>query len=447
MKAVGVMRRAAAAAIARFAATLPAASAGSDAPRCALARVPTASTVAARRYAAARNQVSPGAVAAGDATVKAGAAPGKSTRATKRQRAPTKTEKPKAVGQKAPQNWKAKGEGMGLEQPSADAVELLARVWKLTESTVRQAFADALSQLGTTDYGVVFLLAKDVAATQMDFERLLNPPDEEWQARRDRLNRLVRLEGDRTFDSTPEGWQTLEDFRAAVPGWKDKDIFHLRRGLPLPQRCQLSGLCYMHAPEVLQHYLVSLNNPRHTGMIDMVNLIRQNFSAKKLKEHVFDDDGDNSIRTLAMILEPASTFVSTNQAEYAKYLHKYGPALVQPFTVHTDFLEGGRWSFDGAPKGKVEGQHAMVLIGARREATSGKHFFLLQNWWKHSQFVEVSGTYLTNCGPLSVDFVETPQRRIPRKFPTQPHLVAENFNVDKPVQLKFDPLPPPKEIA
>ena len=40
----------------------------------------------------------------------------------------------------------------------------------------------------------------------------------------------------------------------------------------------------------------------------------------------------------------------------------------------------------------------MVLIGARTDA-SGKRWFLLQNWWKEKQFVEVSEDYMGYCKP------------------------------------------------
>jgi hypothetical protein len=49
----------------------------------------------------------------------------------------------------------------------------------------------------------------------------------------------------------------------------------------------------------------------------------------------------------------------------------------------------------------------MVMIGDRVAVDTGKTFFLLQNWWKTKQFVEVDEDYyLKSCG-AAVYFVET----------------------------------------
>ena len=67
--------------------------------------------------------------------------------------------------------------------------------------------------------------------------------------------------------------------------------------------------------------------------------------------------------------------------------------------------------------------HAMVLVGARKEG--GKHYFLLQNWWKQKQFVEVDVDCLKSRG-ATVYFVETPQTKIPKSFPQTHGIFAEN---------------------
>lgn len=336
-----------------------------------------------------------------------------------------------------------------------NAVQELSSKWKLTTGTVREAFAKAQTQHGTSDLGIVFLFAKGVmlddlpAVRHATFDALLNPREDKWKACRARLNRLVQLDGDKTWDTDPEGWQTLDDFRAAVPAWQDQDIFHLREGVSLPRRHQLSGLCYIHAPEVLQHYLVSLNQ-RHkanVGMIDMVKLVSQTYDAQQLQRHVFDNAGGSSHTVLQMILEPGSAIVATEAAMYEQRLKQYGPGLVAMFAVHDDFHRAESSSYDGSPTGKLIGHHAMVLIGARQDKASGKRWFLVQNWWKQSQFVELSETYLEACR-ATVFFVKTPQKQIPKEFPTQPHLIAENENVDKPEQMMFEfPVAPPKELV
>ena len=87
-------------------------------------------------------------------------------------------------------------------------VPALASQWSVGESAVRDAVQTASTTYGTNDLGVIFLLAKGVMSDdddmrQLAFKRLLNPPDDAWKAKRARLNRLVALEGDTTFDKDP----------------------------------------------------------------------------------------------------------------------------------------------------------------------------------------------------------------------------------------------------
>ena len=102
------------------------------------------------------------------------------------------------------------------------------------------------------------------------------------------------------------------------------------------------------------------------------------------------------------------------------------------FAVHRDFHKAkGPMSFDGTPKGAFVGFHAMLIIGARRDDTTGKRWFLLQNWWKEMQFVEVSDEYLGYCCK-AIYFVPTPQPTIREEFPTNRSLFVEDHDVDKP---------------
>ena len=243
----------------------------------------------------------------------------------------------------------------------------------------------------------------------------------------------------------PAGWQTFAEFLSANPMWQDNDayIFHVANNVSLPRRSQPSGLSYMNAPLVLQHYLVSLHQP-DVGMIDMPNLIRHHFSAEQFHQHIFADQGGSSRAILQMILEPCSLRVEDFPAdEYEEDLKRYGPGLVSHFRVYDDFLNDRKTSFDGAPQ-PIEGKslddsdgfhgfHAMVLIGFRRDAQTGKRWFLLQNWWPHSQFVEVSEGYLKHCRP-TVYFVKNPQTKIPSKFPRLSQWVAETEDIDRPEQ-------------
>jgi len=59
----------------------------------------------------------------------------------------------------------------------------------------------------------------------------------------------------------------------------------------------------------------------------------------------------------------------------------------------------------------------MVLLGHRYDKIKNKQYFLLQNWWKNKQFVEVDEDYLEKCGAV-ITFIKTPQFSIPVQFST-----------------------------
>jgi len=197
----------------------------------------------------------------------------------------------------------------------------------------------------------------------------------------------------------------------------------------------LSGLCYIHGPDMLQHYLVSMNTAKSAGMIDISRLIHDTFSAQQLEDHIFKDHGGSSETMLRYILEPGS-IVSSRIDDIEKRLREFGPLLVSRFTVHSDFTKGNIHMHHGKPvhinaqhQFGGKGLHAMILIGARTDQ-KGKKLFLLQNWWKSKQFIEVDEEYLKHSFP-TLYYVETPQRSIPDKFPVDFAKFAENENLDK----------------
>lgn len=338
---------------------------------------------------------------------------------------------------------------------------MLAESWHVTRKDVSAAIASAQTNFRSGHLGVIILLAKGLNPDEHGFaiKQLLNPPEvtmkpdgtstRNWKKCGARLDRLVCSKGDTVMDVVPAGWQTHEQFLEKNPLWRNEAntfIFHRDKKVSLPCRHQLSGLCYIHAPEVLQHYLVSLKQPK-VGMIDMTKMVRKNFSSDQLAAHVFDDAGGSSHALLRNILTPGSALTGSHSTLYEDHLKQYGPGLVTAFKVYPKFLEAeAPWRYDGSPAGKPCGTHIMVLIGARQDAQTKKRYFLLQNWWKNSQFVEVSETYLEACEAF-VMFVKTEQLEIPKEFPTDPHLIAENESVDKPENVMFDPYPvcPPKE--
>ena len=196
----------------------------------------------------------------------------------------------------------------------------------------------------------------------------------------------------------------------------------------LRQRAQPSGLCYMHGPDVLQHYLVTMHASKSVGMIDLTKFVRNHFSPTSLEKHIFEDYGGDSRVLLKSILQPNSIVVAASFICIEESLRLYGPGLVSKFCVHLDFNDKSVYSHRGYPTELVDhsdNRHCMVLIGHRKDNVTGNNIFLLQNWWKMKQFVEVDEQYLEFCD-ATVFFVKTPQLCIPDSFPIEMGTYAEN---------------------
>lgn len=248
------------------------------------------------------------------------------------------------------------------------------------------------------------LFDKDDSIQEIMFKFICNPDSapkkskDMYRACQQRLDRILNKTGDTLVlkeQKFPEDVQKFSTFVSIVPSWKSISSFVFHRDHPdvedkpdvLVQRAQLSGLCYIHGPDLLQHYLVSMTSSVPVGMIDMSKLIRQTFTAEQLEQHIFYHGGGSSHSMLEYILMKGSeSFVSKN---HAYNLRRFGPGLVSAFRVHPEFTEITKFSYSGKPKGDFIRLHAMVLIG-HREDSNGKDIFLLQNWWKEKQFIEVN---------------------------------------------------------
>ena len=202
------------------------------------------------------------------------------------------------------------------------------------------------------------------------------------------------------------------------------------------------GLCYMHAPAVMQHNLVTVHSGgEHHEMLNVAKYIVEFFSADMIFAHVVEHTGASSAAFLKNIMGPkgrdtfsisipasvihkkssaalaqAVTKSTAAKAErIAKTLKTYGVGLVAKFMVVPAF-QGKEVSFTAnALRGEVVGLHAMTLVGHREN--DGQHLFLLQNWWKEKQFIEVSAEYLA-AARAGITFVGTEVTEIPKEFPT-----------------------------
>ncbi|CAE7945034.1 unnamed protein product, partial [Symbiodinium sp. KB8] len=318
-----------------------------------------------------------------------------------------------------------------------------AEDWHLSKQAIEAAAQSMLSdgqslptELDERGIMLLFLYAKGIlkqkasAVRRAEFAALLLP-DDIYEESKQRLRRLV-LEGE-SSQSVLDNSNSFTRFLDLLPSWQGnssyvafRDDGRIRCGLL--ERVQLSGLCYMHAPVVLQAYLVAMHGTQ-TGtskMLDLADYIRKYRTAQELEDHIFRDEGGSSRVFLAQILANASgleEFACTSMVNkkvgqanidvIISNLKEFGPALVSGFMVTENFLDAKIHQHLGQDNSKEVGLHAMVLVGHRTE--SGQDRFLLQNWWSDKSFIEVDPEYLAGQRALLV-FVQSDQLDIPVQF-------------------------------
>ncbi len=170
----------------------------------------------------------------------------------------------------------------------------------------------------------------------------------------------------------------------------------------------------LQAPVVLQRCLMAKYRQKDGPfeMIDIKNFVSNHLNSDQLLCH-FYMQCCTSVEILRSILPPGS------RKEYSgfssidpSFMKKYGPGLVTDFRVYSDFLDESVLVHDGLVTGTYVGRHSMLLVGVK--GTGESKIFMLQNWWRKKQFVQVSTSYLAYCLPL-IYFVRTPQTEIDKR--------------------------------
>jgi hypothetical protein len=108
------------------------------------------------------------------------------------------------------------------------------------------------------------------------------------------------------------------------------------------ERVQMSGLCYMHAPVVMQHYLVAMSSVDKVPMLDIAKYMKRYMPVSSLSRHILEDFGGQSFEFLENILiqNPRPVFVDcdlANPQSICKLMRKFGPGLLSHFMVSDEF--------------------------------------------------------------------------------------------------------------
>jgi hypothetical protein len=218
---------------------------------------------------------------------------------------------------------------------------------------------------------------------------------ENWK--QDEKQKLIRImSGDRTSHKYMF-LAVFQEFISKIPSWY-KDIVPQEINLFwqkftdsdqenfLVMRHQISSnLCYMHAPVVLQHYLLSIYRlknkiPLNFEMIDISLFINKHWKGQQLDPYFSNFCGDSSILFLHKITKKQhiklkyynliDVFDNYNKKNFDKTCSEIfnrlesEPALVSCFNVAEAFHDSNDVSFCGkCDLQNSPGLHSMLLIG------------------------------------------------------------------------------------
>jgi hypothetical protein len=293
---------------------------------------------------------------------------------------------------------------------------------------------------------LVFMYAREYfkeeeSLRKKDIEKMLNKDvspvlTELKDTPRKRTLRIIEHETDvkKELDPTLEA-QTCE----LIEKYGEHTVFKIH-AIKMVQRIQRSGNCFLHAPAMLQGYLVQIGSGEWKGMMDLAKYVRNNFTSQKLSEYIGDLDGDSQdiiVRILddaaMMSLYPSGPTMKKDLAldspRLLKHLKKYGPALVAHFSVDAKFKAPSTGedipylSHTFIPEEGPAG-HAMVLVGMRR--VDKKWRLLLQNWWPDKQLIELSSETIVSSN-ATLYFATEKQTFIQHVIPTLMDKQAETF--------------------
>lgn len=321
-----------------------------------------------------------------------------------------------------------------------------AEDWNLKLDDIQRATLMFTQDFGTNGKVpsklLLFLYAKGILSTEISsvriskFEELLAAKSTVHKKALERLTTIVEKGEMSPTRVNLDVDSMFEDFLIKHDEWNGAEAFVVFRdhqdlhgkSHALVERFQKSGLCYMHACVVIQHYLVAMNNEVEIPMLNMAEFLKVHMPADILYQHIWNNKGGDSLEFLKSILKETPESESIHHCSNRKdlesmdqCLRSYGPGLVSGFSVSKSFI-GDDWQHLGKNQAKVfEGRHAMVLVGNR--IVNGNQRFLLQNWWKSKAYIEIDVDYLISSN-ATVHFIKERQLEM-GDFPTNYETLVE----------------------
>jgi hypothetical protein len=187
-------------------------------------------------------------------------------------------------------------------------------------------------------------------------------------------------------------------------------------------RQQSSGLCYLNAVFVFEHYMVAIlgGNPV-TTTYDVGKYEAETLKGGKMVKFILTGkicSTQETLQTLCRISEDQLNIISLPlKPDKNKIMFEEGcetilrevanqPAILAQVKATHMANSTDQVIFTEPPGPQpLEPRHAMVIVGARKDK-KGEYYFLVQSWWENRYFLELSGRYLASCD-ARVIFLDT----------------------------------------
>jgi hypothetical protein len=249
----------------------------------------------------------------------------------------------------------------------------------------------------------------------------------------ERLQRIIQVDSDNDLHDLGGNVESYcREWGNIVRIWGNSahaiTIFNCAK-VTIVHRRQLASNCFLQAAAAGHKYLVQKGSGEDKGMLDLAKYVRNKFDSLDLEKYLLTDLGGDTLHFFTLLADlkhsevirvlskniQADLLVDVTEPSLEKgkvpacwkRLVDFGPAVVTKFFIAEDFRGYKQPSDDNFVLPQFSepvtptldgGRHAMLLVGMRYSSDDMKWHLLLQNWWDHMQFVDVTAEYLHSTG-------------------------------------------------
>jgi hypothetical protein len=171
---------------------------------------------------------------------------------------------------------------------------------------------------------------------------------------------------------------------------------------PPLQVCQIDKSCVLTADVIVAAYYLKFHHPSQPWRRISIEEIRSHaLDQQWLYNFVIRKNGNKARPFMEQLLGGNYEIIEGENADdIFNFAGLYGPGIIGSFQTEDDFHVRDKVLFSGTASFPHENSnvvHAMVLVGVRVDV-DGTFWLLVQNSWRHKQFVTMTYEYFQSCG-------------------------------------------------